>query len=505
MDPIEVFIIIIAILAGGGIVLYYLAPRFQNKDEIWRDIEDNSPESFTQTDIGMLKTNHSVELGTMQEGRYEKPYILPEVARFNNILNIAAVGTGKTRYMMRTFVLKDIQDGDNAVVIYDPQRDLTSEIVSLCQAYGREFVIFPDCGFNPLAGYGEASERAMLLADLYGQVARSGKEGGGIYYSELAQTFVQLVIPLFEAAYNVPMTMQELLLVTENAHFREKIVNEAPPGYEKQAYLGTFGSWKDDEFRKNLTGISIFIRRLTVKPPLNNLLNQRDAPMLGECIARKKVVIIRAGGYPNTIGASLGQLFQISLQSYIEHRNETGDPMHFMSLYMDEAPMYLNDNFHTLVATSRKRRVSLFLGFQTISQLHPYENVVMDNVRTWCIHGGLGYEECDFISKNIGEVPRIVYGTNTPKDINNGSGSTSEQLLYMRQLRPEDIRRISQDKLLLLSTKPLHPREVDEYRILTKPSLNDLTAIVSRYPYLYQQQQISSYPPAHIDAVPNVV
>ena len=498
MDFVIIGVIIIAVIVVVGMLLYYLAPRLRTPEKLWDDKSDYSPQSLTDTNIEKLKTGHAVELGAMQE-KNERPYVLPEAARYMNVLNIAPIGAGKTSFMMRTFVLKDIEDGNNAVVIYDPQRDLTSKIVSLCKAFKRDYVIFPDCGFNPLAGYGEATERAAMFADLYGQVSRSGKEGGGIYYSELAQTFIQIVIPLFEAAYNEPMTLQELLLLVENLNFRQKLVQDAPPGYEKMAYTASFGKWNEDDFRKNLSGIPTFIRRLTIRPPLNNLLNQRHSPTLRECIAKKKVIIIRAGGYPNTIGASVGQLFQISLQTYIEHRDETGDPMHLMSLYMDEAHMFLNDNFHTLVATSRKQHVSLFLGFQTISQLHPYEGVVMDNVRTWCIHGGLGYEECDYISQNIGEVPRMVYGMNTPKDSNQGAGSVSEQLLYMRQLRPEAIKRLQDFQLLLLSTNPLRPRKSDEYRILIKPTLEYLDTLIAQYPSKYQPPlKTSPYPPAHI-------
>jgi TraM recognition site of TraD and TraG len=496
MDIIIGLVILIIVLGVVGMVVLGVLFPIISKPPATRQALEKAPPLPTLSQIEPLQKGNFVQVGTTNDKKGSIPYILTEDVRKLNVLNLGPIGAGKTKYMLSTCIQKDIATPGNAVVIYDPQRDLTNDIVSLCFRYGREVTIFPDAGFNPLAGSGSTTNRARLFADLYAQLSKSGQQGGGIFYSELAQTFILLVIPLFEAAYQKPMTLQELLSVAENKGFRQRLMNDAPPGYEKMSYQSAFGSWKDQKFEDNLTGIPIFIRRIVAEEPLNNLLNQRNAPTLEQCIERRQVIIIRAGGYPNTIGATVGLLFQVSLQSFIERRN-TDVSNHFISIYMDELPMYLNENFKTLVATSRKQKVSLFMGFQQIKQLYPYEDVITGNTKTWFVHNGLGGEETEYIAKTIGEREYMVYSSSIPRDVRQ-SPSDTQSPSFGHIITPTEVRNIPQEQVLMLSVKPLRDREVDHPRFLIKPTLNELQAAIAQRPYSYAAPAISPYPPPHV-------
>ena len=491
-------VFLFAVALVGMVVLTVIFP-YLSKPKQTRQPLDKTPPLPTPRQIETLQTGNFALVGTVRDAKVLTPCILTENVRTLNTLNIGPIGVGKTRYMLSAFVEKDIATPGNAVVIYDPQRDLTSEIVSLCLSYGRKYTIFPDVGFNPLAGSGSTENRARLFADLYGQISRSGQQGGGVFFSELVQTFILLIIPLFEAAYQKPMTLQELLLVAVHEGFRQRLIQDAPAGNEKMEYLYAFDPnlWKAKKFEENLTGIRIFIQRIyAAQDGLKNLLNTRNAPTLEECIEQMQVIIIRAGGYPNTVGAALGQLFQVSLQSYIERR-DIDVSHHFISIFMDELPMYLNDNFKTLVSTSRKQRVSLFMGFQQIKQLYPYEDVITGNTKTWFVHNGLGGEETKYIAETIGEREYMVFSSSIPRDVRQSPSDTLSPS-FGHTLTPSEIRNIPQEQVLVLSVKPLKDREVDHPRFLIKPSLNDLKAAIAQSPYKYVPPVVSPYPPAHI-------
>ena len=92
----------------------------------------------------------------------------------------------------------------------------------------------------------------------------------------------------------------------------------------------------------------------------------------------------------------------------------------------------------------------------------------------------------------------MVHSSNVPYDVRQGAGSQSMSPTFMRKLPPEEIRRISQDKLLLLTTNPLRPREADEHRFIIKPSLDSLNQAIAMAPYQYKQPNLPSYPDKHV-------
>ncbi len=491
-----VLFIVIAIV--GMVILSVMLPLWSSKSKT-REPLQKKPALPPRSQLQAVETDNYLIAGYIPESRNNDPFPLSEDVRTYNIINLAPIGKGKTRLMM-SYVLQDIRRTNNTVFIYDPQRDLTEEIVSLCHAYGRKYTIFPDAGFNPLALGDTARTRTRLFADVYAQVSRSGKEGGGIYFSELAQTFILLVVPLFEVTEKCFMTLQELLLVCENKAFRQMLYDKAPASMEKSEYHNTFGSWTEKDFKENLLGITIFIRRLTADgdegEPYVNWLNQRNAPTLKQCIEEKQVIIVRAGDYPNTIGSSLGLLFQVAFQTYVMGRNMKYSN-HFIAAYIDELPLYLNDNFRSLIATARKKRVSLFCGFQQIKQLDPYEDTITGNALTWLIHNGLGAAETKYISETLGEQEVFLYSKNTPNDVRQ-SASVTQSAQFEPILRATDIRNIPQEQVLMIGVKPLRIREVDTYRYLIKPPLDELNATVSRYRWEYVMKVDSIYPPPHI-------
>jgi TraM recognition site of TraD and TraG len=490
-----VLIFVFLVLLIGMVMLNVLLPIWSRGNRTREIAEKSAPPPRKM--IVQSRTDQSVDMGILKGSKPPIQWPLTEEAQFRHVLNISGTGAGKTFYMQNTVMLKRIKDRGNALIIYDPKRGMTSDIVSLCKYYGRDYIIYPDCGFNPLAGYGSPEERAITFADLYKQVAVGNQEGGGIHYSYLAQRYISLVVPAFEKAYHVPMTLQELSMLCENESFRERLKQDCPPGYELQRLFTAFGKWNEKDFRENLIGIPMFIDRLTARPPLNRLLNLRNAITLQQCIDQKKVIIIRAGNYPGTIGATLGLLFQISLQSYVENR-DLSKSNHPVFVLIDELPMYLNPNFVSLVTTGREMRLGLFLSFQSLEQLDKYQTTITGSVRTWIAHNGLNAVEAELLAQTIGDTLYREYSYNTPHDIRQGAGGMGESFRYDFKVRATEIRNIPANEVLFMGLQLENSRAVDEHRYLIKPSNAEYQQALAACPYAYSPPNVSHYPPQHI-------
>jgi len=407
--------------------------------------------------------------------------ILPESTRCLNVINLGPTGAGKTAYFLATFIAQDLARPEVALVIFDGQRDLTESILALAEHYYREVVIYPDAGFNPLAGPGTPQERAALFADLFAQVSETGMQDAAGYYLQKAQSFLRKVIPLYERAYQQPMILQELVELCLDEEVRERVLADAANTPEARDFRLLFKPWSKGEYEKNLAGLLNFIDRLMVGRNAS-LYNQRHAPTLAESLEQKKIVVIREGGPDRTQGHTLGLLYMVSLQEYTARRACATSP-HLVAVYMDEAHVYFNDNFPTFIATSRKRNVALHLGFQSFAQLEPHQQEITTNARTWVIHGGLLHDDAQIVADTIGK-----------RNFRVQSWSYSRGHEPRRTISPtweylvpaHEVRGLSADQALVLTVEG---REVAANVLVQKPKLLALAT------QPYEPPQTSAYPP----------
>jgi len=431
-----------------------------------------------------LARGNSVVLGKHLQVWPRQKFLLPESARCLNVLNLGPTGVGKTTYFVTTFIAQDMVRPEVALVLFDGQQDITEPVLALAEQYHRTVVVYPDVGFNPLAGSGGPQERATRFADLFAQVSETGTQGAAGYYLQKAQSFLRKVIPLYERAYGQPMILQELVELCLDEGARERVLAAAANTPEGRDFRLFFRNWSKADFDKNLAGFLNFVDRLTVGHNAA-LYNQRHAPTLAECLEQKQVVIIREGGPQKTEGHTLGLLYMVSLQEYTARRNVATSP-HLVACYVDEAHLYFNSTFPTFIATSRKRHMALHLGFQSFAQLEPHRQVITTNARTWVIHAGLLHEDAQVVADTIG---KRLFRT---RSWSSSQGQPPHQTIshsWEYLVPSHEIRGLSADQALVLTVAG---REVAAHALVQKPKLLTLPT------RSYDAPQVSPYPPPTI-------
>jgi hypothetical protein len=457
----------------GGARARWLADRFKTRQR-----------RRSRKELRALAQGESVVLGKNLQVWPRQDVILPATARCLNVLNMGPVGVGKTAFFLN-FIAQDMTRPEVALVIFDGQHDLTEAVRALAMQYQREVVIYPEVGFNPLAGPGGPQERAALFADLFGQVSEVGSEGTPLYYLQKAQSFIRRVIPLYERAYQQPMMVRELLELCVSEETRDRLLAAAAGSPEARDYGLVCRGWSRTDFEKNLAGLVNFLDRVSAGRNAH-LYNQRFAPTLADCLEQKKVIVIREGGPAATQAHTTGLLYMVSLQEYAAHRTLTSS-RHLVSLYMDEAHLYFNANFPTFIATARKRRVALHLGFQAFEQLAPFRQTITTNARTWVVHSGLLHADAQVVADNIGKrrfQTRSWSSTSFFKESRQTISHTWDHLV-----QPHEIRGLPADQALILTVEG---RETAAHVLVRKPKLLDLTTTP------YHEPNVPRYAPPTI-------
>ncbi|HEY7346992.1 MAG TPA: TraM recognition domain-containing protein [Ktedonobacterales bacterium] len=435
-----------------------------------------------------LARGASVVLGKNLQAWPRQDIILPERSRCLNVINLGPVGAGKTSYFLSTFIAADIARPDVALVLFDGQREMTEQVLALAQRHHREVVLYPDAGFNPLVGPGGPHAHAALFADLFAQVSETGTQGASGYYLQKAQSFLRKTIPLYERAYRQPMLLQELLELCLSDERREGLLAAAAGSPEAREYTLFCNNWSKSDFDQNLSGLVNFLDRLCVGRNAF-LYNQRHAPTLAECLEQKKVVMIRAGGPVGTQEHTLGLLYMISLQAYAAQRAITHSP-HLVSVFLDEAHLYFTANFPTFIATARKRRVALQLGFQAFEQLEPFRQTITTNARTWIVHNGLLHLDAQVVADNIGKRNFQTRSWSYAR-FREPHATVSDTWDYLVQ--PHEIRGLDANHVLILTVEG---RETAAHVLARKPRLLDLPTTP------YHEPAVPMYAPPTIWAEP---
>lgn len=150
-----------------------------------------------------------------------------------------------------------------------------------------------------------------------------------------------------------------------------------------------------------------------------------------------------------------------------------------VTLYLDEfANIGRIPDFQTEITVARGRDVAFVLGIQSMAQLEEkYDRagaqVIYDNCQTKIAMSSLAYDSAEMVSRELGDatimIPRTSY---TSGGITSGSTTTFSVMDSKRRLlTPDEIRRLDEDKLLVISTnrRPLMLKRFD-YTPSSKPA-----------------------------------
>jgi hypothetical protein len=479
-------IVLVAVLPVSLVVLSWFTKPHAMRELAPGEIKTR-PIRYTSAQLAARRRGCFAEFG--EDFHTHQPFILPEELRRANFLTLGPSNSGKTFYMLHALMWRDIRYRDNAVVVFDSQRDLTESVIALCREVGREFVVFPDATYNPLGGEGSARDRAEAFADLIAQSAETAIDAESRYYLSQEQDFIRVMIPLFEAAYRQPMILQELVILCKRGDVRARLRRAAGPCPEGGAYDLYVDTVSAARIEKILSGLVSTIQKLTVGSRIS-LHNARYTQTIAECLRQRKVVIIREGGVKTSRFRPLGLMYMIALQNAILARNPfPADPGPFVAIYMDECYKYFNRDFDEFINSNRKFNCALHLGFQTMAQLRPHASEILDGCATWAIHPRLLAEDAQIVADNIGQ--RLFSLKSISHSASQGKGglSQTETTGFDYLIPPHYIRNLPERFLLLLSVEG---RETAAVRTIVKPAAHPLETSA------YSAQQVGPYPPQTI-------
>lgn len=474
-------VILVAVLPVSLVMLSWFAtPRAMR--ELTRGEIKTRPIRYTQGQLAARRVGCFAEFGL--DAHTKQPFVLPQALRCTNFLSIGPPNSGKTFYMLHSLIWRDIASPEAAVVIFDSQRDLTEAVIALCGQFGREYVVFPDAGYNPLGGEGSARDRAESFADLIAQSAETAIDAESRFYVSQEQDFVRVMIPLYEAAHKQPMILQELVYLCKRPEYRERLRRDAGPCPESAAYDLYVATLSNGQLLKVLSGLVSTIQKLTVGDRIVHH-NRRHTQSIAACLSRRKVVIIREGGTKTSRHRPLGLMYMIGVQHAILARDPT-NPGPFVAIYIDECYKYFNHDFEEFINANRKYNSALHLGFQTIQQLRPYVNHILAGCGTWAIHARLVAEDAKIVADNIGERLFALKSVTQSSSQGKGGLGQTETTGFDYLFPPHFIRNLPEEYVLLLS---IEGRETQPVRTILKPAARPLTLV----PYV--SPRVDSYPP----------
>lgn len=404
-------------------------------------------------------------------GRYADPRLAPrrcvldEDTRCRNMVILGPTGAGKSSWMMATSLASDIAMRGNSVFVFDAEGDVTPQIEMLAASSGRDLLVYPDIGFNPLnLVKTNAQDRARTFNDVLGRVVQAGADAH--YYLQRQQLFVRQVVPLYESVYRQPMILRELWELCLSKERRIQLKNDAGVSRFAQDYQQSVGAWSDAEHARYVSGLVNFIDTICAGE-YAHFYNQRHAPTIEDTINRQEVCVIREGGDRETEGHLRGLLYMVALQEATKQRSASS---HFLALYIDEFHRYLTPAYLPFLVTSRKRRVAQTLAFQTLGQLSDgstieYASTIMTNAMTCVIHSGISAKDAEFFADSIGK-GQYEFTSTTETPGTTQLPSVRREIAYDYHFHPRDIRYLDPRNVLVLTVRD---RGLDVPRLVEKP------------------------------------
>jgi hypothetical protein len=357
------------------------------------------------------------------------PFHIPEEVRFEHCHIVGGTGHGKTQLMQKMIhadLLASKEDGRSVIVI-DSQGDLISKLVRLelfspdepDTLADRLVVIDPadiefpaalnlfDAHLARLEGYRPADRERVLngVIELYELFF------GAFLGAELTQKQGVIFKYLARLMLAIPnATIYTLMEIMEDGkrfeEYIELLDGSARYFFESEFFHPSFAATKKQVLRR-LWGVlsTPAFERMFTQP--ENKLDLFDAMNEGRIIlvSTAKDLLKREGSQ------LLGRFFIAMLTQAALERSTIPERLRSsVSVYVDEAQEYFDDNIETILNQARKYRVGLTLAHQTLDQLSPrLRSSLFANTSFKCA-GGVSAKDARALSDELHTTPEFIEG-----------------------------------------------------------------------------------------------
>lgn len=327
------------------------------------DVLDGLQPPVTRFEEGML-------IGYRRQGGQRIPIHLPESALQRHGHLLGASGMGKS-YLMETMCLQDIQKGCGVAVI-DPHGDLVQRILGLLPEDALDRTVYFNPGdpdyvpmWNILSAPGLDPSR---LADEFTGAFRAISEGWGDRLAHILRNVLSGLITLDGATLlDVPV------LLGRNNPKRANLMKRAAA---VQRNLSARRFWEHDlkdytknDFQPVLHKVSKLLSHDGLARTLAQPENRFD---FRQMLANRSIFLADLSAFgPETRNILGSFLLSLIYLAALERVNVPASEYYPHRVYADEAHRFIVGPMSEIIAETRKRKVSLVLAHQYLTQFRP--------------------------------------------------------------------------------------------------------------------------------------
>lgn len=393
---------------------------------------------------------------------------------YEHVAIIGPTGSGKST----SFFIPNLLDldGEKSAVVTDPKGEMYEKTSGYLKSLGYTVIkLSPlkpsesDRHYNPLLiakDTNELKEIAQLILTNGGKATElmSGASSGGA-------DWINMAIPLLAAAFcyvreaGTYKTIDEAIQMILGDDLKTlKLKMSKVPSAQRNfnLFLASSESEKTMSSIKSVlaTNIQIFtddnVIEFTKTPMETNaygdlVLSKRQ--IFNPTILRKKptVVFVCVEEIKSYYAMPLMSVFYSQVLE--KCMSTDGQPVLF---YLDEfANIGIIPSISTIVATARSRKIGISLGLQGVEQLkrnygdHNASDI-LNNLKTKVVYSGLTGDSADYIS-NLAGVTTIESKSTSSQGEFFGQQNISKQGVSRNLIMPDEIRRMSPDKVLIIA------------------------------------------------------
>ena len=388
---------------------------------------------------------------------------------FEHICVIGPTGAGKTTSIFYPNLLQpnSFSRGRSSIIITDPKGELYKDTSSYQERLGRNTVLFaplePQFSFkyNPLEYCKDVSEVIDLAGNLLAVGGKaielqSGKNGG-------SSDWINMAKPLWAAALLYVWYKPKGLNTISNA--LDLILNSSSEQLEcllgKSEHLdvvrqfNSFNQSSGSDRTVSSIKVTLSTNLQIYTDPAIRALTSRNTFNLAELRSNPTALYI---SYPERYAARIAPLLTIfftqSINALMDDVNLRGDYLPAYFLFDEFANIGQIPGFSTLASTVRSRKISFLCCLQSKNQLNSvygkFDEDILANLKTKAIYGALqDTATTRYISDLCGET-EIRVASRSVSDNLNRADSHNFSTTKKKLLAPDEVMRISKDKILLL-------------------------------------------------------
>lgn len=438
MEGVVLWLIIIAVVVGIGVLRAHLRARREQQDQreieehrrqrkeaeeaavataAWLEIKEAFPFLPTPTieeptaekiyeRVGLLLGTWP-SLGTLADGGLPAP-ALPVAERRRHLYVVGKTGSGKSTFLEH-LVTEDLNEGRGVGVIGPEGEFFRDRLLPLVPERREDEVIYFAPGnpknpltFNPLAIHpGEDAVRAA--EDLFTIFKRALSE------EEIGARMQPIIQNAFAALVGRPgMTLWEVKRLLEDPAFRREIAETTVDQYVRAFWLETYPRYPKGADLPIVNRLDQFLRPPALR---RTLCHPESSFSIREALAKGQILFLDLFGLSEENRLLLGQMLLSKFQLELMRRELTGTGAEPFHLYADEFQSFAGvaeGTWRELLSRGRKYGLCLTLAHQYPAQLPTgLQEEILGNVNS-LVSFALGAKDADVVRREL--LQRVTRG-----------------------------------------------------------------------------------------------